>query len=45
MWRELTEQDLRDALSDREVESYTRAAAGPETVGWWLYYLQDEAHA
>lgn len=30
MWRELTEQDLRDALSDREVESYTRAAAGPE---------------
>lgn len=29
MWRELTEQDVRDALSDREVESYTRAAAGP----------------
>ncbi|MFT3961510.1 HutD family protein [Propionivibrio sp.] len=20
-------------------------AAGSETVGWWLYYLQDEAHA
>ncbi len=30
MWRELTERDIRDALSDREVESYARAAAGPE---------------
>lgn len=30
MWRELTERDIRDALSDREVESYARAASGPE---------------
>ena len=30
MWRELTEGDLRDALSAREIAAYTRAAAGPE---------------
>ena len=36
MWRQLTEQDIRDTVSDREWESYARAAEGlnwdPATV-------------
>ena len=31
MWRELAEQDIKDTLSEREFESYTKAAEGP---GW-----------
>ncbi len=30
MWTDLTDRDIRDALSDREVESYARAASGPD---------------
>jgi len=30
MWRKLTEQDIRDTVSEREYESYARAAEGPQ---------------